>query len=219
MSALRLLVWGGGGHGKVVADVVRAAGHAIAGYADRDPAKLGAVVEPGGAVVVMTEDALRDAIRAGGPLPHGADAVALAIGDNALRAAALEALGPVAAPALVHPSAVVSPSAEVGAGTVVFPRAVVNAAARVGRGVIVNTGAVVEHDCLVGDGAHLSPGAVLGGGVAVGEQSWVGAGATVLPGVRIGRDVRVGAGSVVLRDVHGGATVVGVPARPLPERP
>ena len=218
MSALRLLVWGGGGHGKVVADVVRAAGHVVAGYVDRDAAKLGAVVEPGGATVVMLEDALRAALRDGGPLPHGADAVALAIGDNALRMGAMEALGRFAAPALAHPSAVVSPSAEIGPGTVVFPRAVVNAAARVGRGVIVNTGAIVEHDCVLGDGAHLSPGAVLGGGVTVGAGSWVGAGATVLPLVRIGRDVRVGAGAVVLRDVEDGATVVGVPARPLPPR-
>jgi sugar O-acyltransferase (sialic acid O-acetyltransferase NeuD family) len=218
VSGLALLVWGGGGHGKVVADVARAAGHAIAGYVDRDSAKLGGVVEPGGSVVVMTEDELRAVLAAGGALPHGAGAVALAIGDNALRAAALEALGGLAAPALVHPSAAVSPSAGLGAGTVVFPLAAVNAAATLGRGVIVNTGAIVEHDCVIGEGAHLSPGSVLGGGVAIGARSWVGAGATVLPGVRIGRGVRVGAGAVVLRDVPDGQTVAGVPARPLPPR-
>lgn len=217
-DALRLLVWGGGGHGKVVADVARAAGHAVAGYVDRDPAKLGAVVEPGGATVVMTEDALRHALLTRSPLPDEVDAVALAVGDNALRGDALESLGRLAAPALLHPTAIVSPSAELGHGTVVFPRAVVNAAARVGRGVIVNTGAIVEHDCVVDDCAHLSPGSVLGGGVTVGARSWVGAGATVLPGVRIGAGVRVGAGAVVLRDVEDGATVAGVPARPLPPR-
>ena len=44
----RVLIWGGGGHGKVVADLVRATGREVAGFADRDAAKVGRMVEPGG---------------------------------------------------------------------------------------------------------------------------------------------------------------------------
>ncbi len=33
-SSRRVLIWGGGGHGKVVADVVRAAGCMVAGYVE-----------------------------------------------------------------------------------------------------------------------------------------------------------------------------------------
>jgi UDP-perosamine 4-acetyltransferase len=211
---LRLLVLGGGGHGKVVADVLRAAGHVLVGFADRRPELVGTVVEPGGGIVIATADELLAAIASGRELPGGADAVALGIGDNALRMQALDAVGAAAAPAIVHPSAVLSPSASLGAGTAVMPRVVVNAAARVGRGVILNSGAVVEHDCVVGDGAHVSPNATLTGNVRVGARSWVGAGAVVLPGVRVGDDARVGAGAVVTRAVTDGATVMGVPARP-----
>ena len=210
---LRLLVLGGGGHGKVVADVLRAAGHVLVGFADRRPELVGTVVEPGGGVVVATADELLAAIASGGPLPGGADAVALGVGDNALRLRALDALGSAAAPPIAHPSAVLSPSAALGVGTMVMPRVVVNAAARVGGGVILNTGAVVEHDCVVGDGAHISPNATLTGAAHVGARSWVGAGAVVLPGVRVGSDARVGAGAVVTRAVPDGATVMGVPAR------
>lgn len=214
---MRLLIWGGGGHGKVVADLVRALGHELVGFVDADAAKRDEVVEPGGGRVVMIQDEFLARVDAGS-LPAGAGAVVLAIGDNAARLRCLERLPDSLLPSLVHPAAVRSPSAGIGEGTVVFAGAVVNAAARIGRGVIVNTAAVVEHDCVVDDGAHLSPGAVLAGGVHVGARSWVGAGATVIQGVRIGSDVVVGAGAVVIRDVPDGARVAGVPARPI-ERP
>lgn len=208
----RFLLWGAGGHGKVVADVVRAAGGLVAGYVDGNPEKLGCVAEEGGARVVATESALFEALRAG-RLPAEADALALALGDNDARLRALEALAHVAVPALIHPSAQVSPSAQIGRGTLVMPRAVVNASARVGAAAIVNTGAIIEHDCVTEDGVHISPCATLCGGVRVGRGSWVAAGSVVVPGVTIGSGATVGAGAVVVRNVPAGSVVVGNPAK------
>jgi sugar O-acyltransferase (sialic acid O-acetyltransferase NeuD family) len=213
MSANTFLVWGGGGHGKVVADLVRACGHEVAGFIDADAAKLGRMVDPGGATVVLREAEFLAGIGRDEDLPGRADALALAIGDNAARQRGLAVLEECVVPPLMHPSAVVSRWATVGRGTVVFAGAIVNSDARIGAAVIVNSAAVVEHDCVIGDGAHVSPGAVLAGGVRVGERSWIGAGATVIQGVAIGTDVTVGAGAVVLRDVPNGLTVAGVPAR------
>jgi acetyltransferase EpsM len=209
------LIWGAGGHGKVVAELVRACGNEVAGFVDVDPAKIGQVAEPGGARVVLLQGDLLRRVRQHGSYPYGIDAMALAIGDNRQRQRGLGLLGECLVPHLVHPSATVSPSAVLGRGTVVFPRAVVNPDAWIGEAVIVNTRAVVEHDCRVAHGAHISPGAVLAGGVEVGERSWIGAGATVIQGVVIGSDATVGAGAVVLRDVPGNTVVVGVPARPI----
>ena len=210
MTAERFLVWGAGGHARVVADVVRAGGGVVVGFVDRDPGRVGSPVDPSGRVVASEAGLLAgDAA--------GAEWLALGIGDNRLRQACLRR-APLELPARVHPSAWVSPSARIGAGTVVMPMAVVNACAVLGGAVIVNTAAVVEHDCELADAVHLSPGAVLTGGVRVGERSWIGAGATVLPHVRIGADAMVGAGAVVLRDVPDGATVVGNPARALERR-
>jgi sugar O-acyltransferase (sialic acid O-acetyltransferase NeuD family) len=214
MKAEALLVWGGGGHGRVVADLVRAAGYALAGYVDRDLARLGDTVEPGGGRVVVAEAEFLLQAQSG-QCANGADGVTLAIGDNHAREACLRRVPGLYAPALVHPSAVVSPSARLGRGTVVLPLAAVNAAARLGEAVIVNTAAVVEHDCVLGDAVHVSPGAVLAGGVQVGARSWIGAGAAVAQGIRVGRDAVVGAGAVVIRDVPDGMTVVGNPARPI----
>lgn len=214
------LIWGGGGHGKVIADLLRALGHGVVGYADKDLAKLGNEVEPGGARVVLTEDALLASVNERGCYPPGVDAVALAMGNNATRQGCMQQLRQqlrqqLDLPPLVHPSAVCSPSARLGRGTVVFPAAVVNAGASIGDAVIVNSGAIIEHDCVLGNAVHVSPGAILSGGVRVAERSWIGSGATIVQGISVGRDAIVGAGAVIIRDVPDSVTIVGNPGRVL----
>ncbi len=116
---------------------------------------------------------------------------------------------------IIHPQAVVSPSAHIGEGTVVFAGAVINAETRIGENVIINTGAIVEHDCVIGDHAHIATGARLSGAVTVGDGAHIGAGATVRQGIKIGENAVVGMGAVVVKDVTDGVTVIGVPAKPL----
>jgi sugar O-acyltransferase (sialic acid O-acetyltransferase NeuD family) len=208
------LIWGAGGHGRVVADLIRCTGHQVIGFVDRDTSRTGEVGEPGGARIVMTESTWIEAMHTGRHA-YGFGALALGIGNNTRRYECLDLSNHMEMPVLIHPAASVSVSASLGSATVVLAGAVINAAARLGRGVIVNSGAIVEHDCVVGDAAHVSPGAVLCGGVQLGPRSWVGAAAVVVPNVRIGRDAIIGAGTVVLRDVPDGETVAGNPARAL----
>ncbi len=104
--------------------------------------------------------------------------------------------------------------------------------ATIGRRFFVDhgMGVVIGETAEVGDDALLYQGVVLGGTSlrkekrhpTLGNGVVVGAGAVVLGPIAIGDGARIGAGSVVVRPVQAGATVVGVPARPVgkpePER-
>jgi sugar O-acyltransferase (sialic acid O-acetyltransferase NeuD family) len=208
MVPASLLIIGGGGHGKVVADLARALGHPVAGFIDADEGRIGQTVL--GAPVLGTMNRLEHIARA-----QNVTTAAVAIGDNRVRlehAVEVRRAGLTLA-TLVHPSATVAESATLGEGTVVCAGGRVCVEARIGRACIVNTNAVVDHECVLGEAVHICPAAALAGRVEVGDGTFVGIGASVIQCLRLGAWATVGAGAVVVRDVEANTTVVGCPAR------
>jgi sugar O-acyltransferase (sialic acid O-acetyltransferase NeuD family) len=205
-----LVIIGAGGHGKVVLDIIQAAGkHRVVGFLDADPALAGSevngvpVLGQMNQVMRLRQQKIRGAI--------------VAIGDNRVRVsyAALLAEHGVELITAIHPAAVVAKSARLGHNVVVAAGAIVAASAIVADSAILNTHCVVEHECELEAGVHVCPGALLAGRVRVGAGAFVGLGAKVLPCLSVGKGAVVGAGAVVLKDVPEGACVVGVPARML----
>lgn len=202
MRLERLLVYGAGGHGKVVWDTLTLCGHEVVGFVD--DGRHGELT-----LGVPTVRSIE--------LAPGHDAVVVAIGNNQVRQAVyrrLHAAG-VRIASAIHPSAVISRHASLGPGVVAMANVVVNIGSVVAENVILNTGARIDHDARIEAHAHIAPGTVLAGNVQVGEGAFLGIGCRVIPGRRIGDWATVGAGAVVIRDVAPRSTVVGVPARPL----
>lgn len=202
-----LIVFGSGGHAKVVIDAAEKQGVKqilVADDAERNwGTRLMGYRILGGREALLQLDARPPAIAA--------------IGDNTARmrvAGWLEENGFKLA-TLTHPSAQVARGVRIGQGSFLVAGTVVNSDAVIGSNVIINTGATVDHDCIIGDGVHLAPGVHLCGQVEVGLGSFLGAGTVVIPCVHIGRKCVVGAGSTVLDHVTDGAIVAGVTVRSL----
>ncbi|MEM8875269.1 MAG: acetyltransferase [Planctomycetota bacterium] len=202
----QIVIVGAGGHGKVVLDIVRAAGrYRPVGFVDADERARNVAGLP-----------ILGDIRALPKLANnGVVGCIVAIGGNHVRRTyaeeALDAgLDLVNA---VHPSAHTSPTATIGRNVVVAAGATICTETTLADSVIVNTNAVVDHECHVGTAAHIAPGALLAGRVTVGEEAFVGMGAKVIQCLNVGPKATIGAGAVVIRDTAAGKTVVGVPAR------
>ncbi|HUC60464.1 MAG TPA: acetyltransferase [Alphaproteobacteria bacterium] len=211
---LPIIVIGAGGHGRVVADALAAAGRRVLGFCDADPALGGRTVA--GRPVLGGDDAVERHTPAHVELAMGIGAAgrkpAAAMAERAALIGRWRARGYGFA-SVIHPSATLARDCATETGLQAMARVVVQTGSRLGADCILNTSASIDHDCIVGANAQIGPGAVLGGAVTVGEGAYIGIGATILQGVTIGAGAEIAAGAVVLADVAAGARVMGVPAR------
>jgi UDP-perosamine 4-acetyltransferase len=201
-----LVLIGGGGHARAVADVAKSAGFDLEGVLSIEGTPLAAGLNRLGDEGWIDQSPLGTQFHiAFGPRRGGNERAALF-------RRLMERRLPL--PTIIAPTAIVSASARIGEGTVVMHSVIINAGAEIHRNCIINTGALVEHDCSVGDHTHIAPRAVLAGGVRVGSNCLIGSGAIILPGISIAEGVTIGAGAVVVRAVEEpNGTWSGNPAR------
>lgn len=138
-----------------------------------------------------------------------------AIGDNRARAEMVQrALKFGWRPAtLVHPSAIIHSTAEIGVGSCIAPAVVISYKASVGAHVVVDAHVSIGHNAVLMDFCEVFPGARVNGNCHVGEYALIGCNATLLPGTFVGDRAVVGANSLAHGLVEPDTTIFGVPAR------
>lgn len=205
---MKTFIFGAGGHGKVVLDILLAQGARVDGFIDSAP-KLPDVC----GVPVLKESDVE---------PDSEFQLVVAIGANHTRrdiVLRLRGTFPkVKFINAIHPSASISKLSRVGVGNVIGAGAIVTPGTSVGSHTVLNTGAQVDHDCILSDFTSIAPGAVLGGGVKVGIGSYVGIGATIKHGIEIGDWSVIGADSTTLQNIPSHVVAYGSPCRVVRER-
>lgn len=133
-----IMIYGKGGHGKVVEDAIKQLYPlAAVDYFDAATRPYNEQEEPQAKVVI-------------------------AIGNNEVRKRiATEVQHEFAT--VIHPTAYVAPSAQLGEGTVVLANAVIQADAVVGKHCIINANVTVDHDAVIEDFVCTYPAAYVAG--------------------------------------------------------
>ena len=202
-----MILIGYSGHAFVVYGILKAAGHTITGYCDREEKKQNPFHLPY-LGMENSENAIKAMLQTG---------CFIAVGDNRIRRNIFDQLviKGIQINNAIHPKSVVDSTAIIAPrGVMIAPNVTINPLAKIGSGAICNTGCIIEHECEVGNFSHLGPGAVLCGNVIVGDGSFIGANAVIRQGIRIGKNAMIGAGAVVIKDVPENSLITGNPGMP-----
>ena len=209
-----VIVFGAGGHAKVILATIEARGeYSIVGLLDDNEQRHGSPWY--GYPVLGGREQLPVLLK------QGVSRAFVAIGDNQARAQAAGLLkhSGFRLIQVVHPTATILRGSHLGEGVVILVNAFIGADATVGDNAIVSVGVTVGHDAVTGVCSQLCPGVRLAAGAKVGDSAFLGTGVSVLPGITIGQRAIVGANAVVTKDIPAGATAVGMPAHIIRERP
>ena len=156
-----LLILGAGDLGQVVAEMVAGQYDRIA-FLDDSPTKEKQEIYPviGG---------LQDLERISKDFTHAIPAY----GNTALKdemRKRIKACGLIM-PRIIHSSAIISSSAEIGAGTIIREGVKISRKVIVGECVLINMGVVIDHGCVIGDCSHLPMGMIIRNAVQIPECS------------------------------------------------
>lgn len=146
------IIYGGGGHARVVADAIKLTGQNVIAYFD--------------------DDKLLSSINKVAVFPYNESIapyakIIIGIGNNELRKNISEnithSFGTV-----IHPKATIADDVIVGEGSIILAGAVIQSGAIIGKHVVINANVTIDHDAQIGDFCSIYPNTYIGGGAKIG---------------------------------------------------
>jgi sugar O-acyltransferase (sialic acid O-acetyltransferase NeuD family) len=209
MSQTDIVIFGAGGHAKVVFDIIqKQQKFNVIGFISADTS----LIEFQGLPHYQPDHLQKLKCHAG----------LVAIGDNSLREEVVKSILSVDSTfnfvVALHPSAQIGRDVFFGPGSVVMAGVNVNSGTVVGLHCVLNTGSNIDHDCHLQDFSSLAPGCTLGGAVQIGYSTAVSLGANIIHGISIGEHTVIGAGSTVLQNIESYVVAFGTPCKVIRRR-
>lgn len=193
-----VLIFGGGGHAKMCIDVLKQTRtHNIIGIVDDNlPVETEVLDIPVIGNIFAIDELVEKGLQyvvlgVGGVLNKGIrKKIFLSLKESGLKV-----------PNIIHPSASIEPSVELGEGNQIMQGAIIGSNVKIGNNCIINSGSIISHDTVIGDNVHIAPGAIIAGGVVIKEDTIVGMGSTIFLGVTIGKNVIIQNGINIFNDI------------------
>ena len=166
MPEKKLLILGAGGFGQTIAEVAELLGNweSINFVDDRWPGQQQAGCYP----IISNIQALENLNT------HNFEAI-IAVGNSQIRKKWQQLLRDLSIPmtTIIHPQAVIAPSAKIGQGVSIMAGCVIGANTIIQDGVILNIGTLLDHDVVIEALSHLSVGVKVAGGKTITASSFL----------------------------------------------
>ena len=210
MEIKNIIIFGGGGHGKVIADIIEISPqYNLIGFID-NTLKAGTKIDKHSVLGNRSEliNILKKENIFGG---------VIGIGDNFVRLSVKNDITSMVPNFnfvnCIHPSAIYPESVKFGEGNTIMAGAIINSSSVIMNHCIINTNSSLDHDCVIANFSSIGPGASIGGNVRLGKYSSIGIGANIFNDIDVGENCLIGGGSVVNKNTKKNSIYFGVPAQ------
>jgi len=157
------LIYGAGGHARVLADGLGLQGQSLLAYFD-DQCDMPSIIDV--PLIPYNKNFSTEA------------KVLIGIGNNEIRKNISEKIAHQFG-TFIHPKAIIAQDVIIGEGTVVLAGAVIQTGAVIGKHVIVNANVTIDHDANIGDFCSIYPNTYIGGEAKIGNGVNITAGSII----------------------------------------
>ena len=206
---LDIYIVGAGTYGEAMYELATILGYNVIGFYDDDESKQGLKIM-GIPVIGKSSDLSDEKIMGNNFI--------VAIGNNDLRLKFMLKIINLGGetPTLIHPTAIISPSVQIGNGVYIQANAYLWTKVKVNDFCIISPNVVIAHHTTIGEACLISTMTAVGASIKIKDRVFVGMGSTIVTGISlIGENTTVGAGAVVLKNLEANSVYAGVPAKKL----
>jgi len=206
----KILIFGAGGHSRVVADIILKQGeYKIFGFIDNN-VPIGTKIM--GSKVLGNDSGLAQILK-DNDIHEGV----IAIGDNYLRKKVAEKILNYKSDFnfinCIHPYASIALDVKIGSGNVFMAGSIVNSSTKIGSHCIFNTNSSIDHDNNIENFVSLAPNSTTGGNVNIGDLTSIGMSANILENISVKSNCLIGANSLINKDTRSFSVYFGSPAK------